>query len=345
MRQSGSMDSQLEALPPGAVHLDTVRALHQTVVSLRTALEVSKNELKELREKYQRYSPSDYADVIEKLTLENHILRRRIIGSNSEEQDKVSQNINQNIKLEVTYSPRSQRDTDRYSSDVVIQTATTDIISEEIEVQESVTTTSEEEDQGEVKEGDQFCSVDDFNDTAIEPLPQEYNVTSHNSELSTPDIQSQVEEPPSEVVFSKQESSVNNDGSFKTKLELLSKFDVRIKVRTIKEGTVISSTTSETDSSGEERPKTKKKSKEKSTFAQEHREHFEQNIENIKVKTVSTENIKMAVPNEAEVKSKSDKFDVQVRITSEENLVLKEGSERNRRKDTLNLDVDDLSYR
>ncbi|CAH2043316.1 unnamed protein product, partial [Iphiclides podalirius] len=52
----------------------------------------------------------------------------------------------------------------------------------------------------------------------------------------------------------------------------------------------------------------------------------------------------MAVPNEAEVKSKSDKFDVQVRITSEDNLIVK-NTERFRGKDALNLDVDDLSLR
>lgn len=57
--------------------LDTVRALHQTVVALRIALDKSRAELQALRVKIQ--SDELYSSTIEKLSLENHILRQRII--------------------------------------------------------------------------------------------------------------------------------------------------------------------------------------------------------------------------------------------------------------------------
>lgn len=336
------MESRVEAFPAGTAHLDTVRALHQTVVSLRTALEVSKNELKELRQKYQQHSQADYTDIIEKLALENHILRRKIIDSN----DNDNPNIDQNIKLEVTYSPRSLWESDQKSSCIVTKT---DIISKVIEEKESVKVSLDEKDQlgyeTEISGGHKFFTVNESNLDFIETLQELDSITSHDSKLSASEVQSQIDDPQSEIVFSKEESSQSNHGNFKTKLELLSKFDVRIKVRTIDEGTITPSTTSEANSSGEERPKTSEKSKERHTFAQESKKHIEQTADNIKIESISSENIKMAVPNEAEVKSKNDKFNVQVRITSEENLVVKEVYEKSRRKDTLNLDVDDLSFR
>ncbi|RZF43769.1 hypothetical protein LSTR_LSTR009192 [Laodelphax striatellus] len=62
--------------------LETVRALHQTVVSLRAALEQSRAELHSLRSKFHtNFDPSIYASTIEKLSLENHILRQRTISA------------------------------------------------------------------------------------------------------------------------------------------------------------------------------------------------------------------------------------------------------------------------
>ncbi|XP_052751131.1 uncharacterized protein LOC116413090 [Galleria mellonella] len=311
------MDSdRLETVPNGVAHLDTVRALHQTVVSLRTALEVSKNELKTLKEKYEQQSRcTDYEDIIEKLTLENHILRRKIIDSHYEDSNT------QNIKLEVTYSPRVE-DIEGTGSEVVIKTATSD----------SNTVDIEPEPQDEPESTVQFCTAEKLHD-----IQEELNVS---PEVKIDELNSQV------TSFPKDSEQEGHQPSFKTKLELLSKFDVRIKVRTLKEGAIISSTTSESDSTTEE--KVPKESDVRFQFG-ERKEHFE-NIEgpkgeSINVRTVSKENIKMAVPNEAEAKAKVDKFDVQVRITSEESLVMKENVERSRRKETLNLDVDDLSLR
>lgn len=343
------MDSgRLEAVPSGAVHLDTVRALHQTVVSLRTALEVSKNELKELKEKYEQHSRCiEYSDLIEKLTLENHILRRKIIDSGFEEKEH---NV-PNIKLEITCSPRK----DVEESEVIIRTATTDPHS-------AVTTDIELEEIPEQSLEHSFCSADKWNESQEEQLQSpEVNVIelSPEHQISSEIQESEESELVQEEIDADQESEITTfrkssediPTSFKTKLELLSKFDVRIKVRTLKEGATTSSTTSESDSTVEEkRHKSKKESADTKSFHfEEKRKHFENAEDNtgnkIRLKAASSENIKMAVSNEGEAKSKVDKFDVQVRITSEENLVVKENVERSRRKDTLNLDVDDLSLR
>lgn len=64
--------------------LDTVRALHQTVVSLRAALEQSRAELHSLRHQVERKCDSSiYKKTIEKLSLENHVLRQRVLSSDN----------------------------------------------------------------------------------------------------------------------------------------------------------------------------------------------------------------------------------------------------------------------
>lgn len=64
------------------LNLETVRALHQTVVALRAALEQSRSELFELRVKVHANSNNKvYADTIEKLALENHVLRERVLAT------------------------------------------------------------------------------------------------------------------------------------------------------------------------------------------------------------------------------------------------------------------------
>ncbi|CAK1555916.1 unnamed protein product [Leptosia nina] len=285
---------KLEAVPPGLVHLDTVRALHQTVVSLRTALELSKSELKELKEKYEEQSRClEHTDIIEKLTIENHILRRKIIDSDS------SHNlIYDNFSEENDYN------------EVNIRTATT-------EAKEDIPNPVE----AEIKLGLH----------KLEEITEEVSATS-NPETSDIHDFSHIEELKSESVLDK------NKTNFKTKLELLSKFDVKIKVTTLKEG--LSTTTSETDSTVDEKGKPETLDRE----FKEHREHSENpNGDKVDVRTVSSENIKMAVPSEAD--NKSDKFDVQVKITSEDSVVVKENFERVKRKETFNLDVDNLSLR
>lgn len=57
--------------------LDTVRALHQTVVSLRAALEQSRSEILELRDK--AWPLESVESALRALSIENHVLRRRIL--------------------------------------------------------------------------------------------------------------------------------------------------------------------------------------------------------------------------------------------------------------------------
>ncbi|XP_034250329.1 uncharacterized protein LOC117650833 [Thrips palmi] len=79
--------------PSSDLNLETVRALHQTVVALRAALEQSRSELFELRVKVHSSSNNKvYADTIEKLALENHILRERVLSSNT---DKTMEDLSQ----------------------------------------------------------------------------------------------------------------------------------------------------------------------------------------------------------------------------------------------------------
>ncbi|XP_025996991.2 uncharacterized protein LOC105203367 isoform X2 [Solenopsis invicta] len=69
---------------PGIPGLDVIRALHQTVVSLRSALDSSREELRRLQETVGNFSNESYTDAIGRLALENHVLRRRILSRSCE---------------------------------------------------------------------------------------------------------------------------------------------------------------------------------------------------------------------------------------------------------------------
>ncbi|BES91985.1 Hypothetical protein NTJ_04793 [Nesidiocoris tenuis] len=77
------MEDDVPVLSDGEIDgsLETVRVLHRTVVSLRTALEKSKAELHQLREQVKQQQdkddPSPYERTIESLSIENHVLRGR----------------------------------------------------------------------------------------------------------------------------------------------------------------------------------------------------------------------------------------------------------------------------
>ncbi|XP_044737827.1 uncharacterized protein LOC123299626 [Chrysoperla carnea] len=79
--------STIGQILPNTVGLDTVRALHQTVVSLRAALENSQVELSRLRDKIKHRA--EYRDAIEKLSIENHILRRKIIQNEDSSNEQI----------------------------------------------------------------------------------------------------------------------------------------------------------------------------------------------------------------------------------------------------------------
>lgn len=59
------------------VGLETVRALHQTVTALRKALEESKNEILELKSK--SWPSESVQETLKHLSVENHILRRKLL--------------------------------------------------------------------------------------------------------------------------------------------------------------------------------------------------------------------------------------------------------------------------
>lgn len=311
--------SRLEA--QGPVHLDTVRALHQTVVSLRTALEVSKNELKELKDKYEKHSQCiEYTDIIEKLTLENHILRRKIIDSGYTYDDK-SDDV-KNIELEYPHC-----------ENVVIGTATTEA-SDVGELQDVVEETNDQLHESELIETEEVSDSEEDN---------KLDVSDKIPSVEPTDVSNE------ENIF-KEEVESTHESFFKTKLELLSKFDVKIKVCTVnKDDAIASSTTSDTESTIDNTIQGKKTSDSRqSYYFDKHIEHFEETKDiksNIELKAYSVEDIKMAVPIEAEVKGKNDNFNVQVRITSEDNIIVNELKEKPKRRDPVNLDVDNLSLR
>lgn len=62
--------------------LETVRALHQTIVALRAALEESKNEILELKTK--AWPVESVEEVIHALSIENHVLRQKIVDTDLE---------------------------------------------------------------------------------------------------------------------------------------------------------------------------------------------------------------------------------------------------------------------
>lgn len=59
-------------------------ACFQTVISLRSALDSSREELRRLKQSVGDFSGESYVDVVERLALENHVLRRKILSRNSE---------------------------------------------------------------------------------------------------------------------------------------------------------------------------------------------------------------------------------------------------------------------
>ncbi|XP_065226435.1 uncharacterized protein LOC135849785 [Planococcus citri] len=74
--------TELKSVPVDNECLNAVRALHQTVVCLRTALERSQSELHLLKKKVPSRSSSRKYDIaIEQLSLENHVLRRKILAA------------------------------------------------------------------------------------------------------------------------------------------------------------------------------------------------------------------------------------------------------------------------
>lgn len=80
--------------------LDTVRALHETVVALRTALESSKEELNDL--KTSTSDPDILRQTVERLSLENHVLRERVLSDHIRATEITQSVLGENTKIEKT---------------------------------------------------------------------------------------------------------------------------------------------------------------------------------------------------------------------------------------------------
>lgn len=69
------------------VGLETVRALHQTVTALRIALEESKNEILKLKSK--EWPTDSIQETLRHLSVENHVLRRKLLEISPQELSKI----------------------------------------------------------------------------------------------------------------------------------------------------------------------------------------------------------------------------------------------------------------
>ncbi|XP_073991715.1 uncharacterized protein isoform X2 [Rhodnius prolixus] len=81
--------------------LETVRVLHQTVISLRSALEQSRNELHSLREQVKNsVDPKPYNRTIENLTLENHVLRQKVLSMEELNKEKMEDKVDSDSSVD-----------------------------------------------------------------------------------------------------------------------------------------------------------------------------------------------------------------------------------------------------
>ncbi|XP_067210841.1 serine-rich adhesin for platelets-like isoform X2 [Linepithema humile] len=114
---------------PGIPGLDVIRALHQTVVSLRSALDSSREELRRLQESVGNFSGESYVDAVGRLALENHVLRRRILSRSCEfTSDAATSPPLQSKHVRLTVKAHMDEPTDpaKTTMDVPKKTATTD---------------------------------------------------------------------------------------------------------------------------------------------------------------------------------------------------------------------------
>ncbi|KAK0179582.1 hypothetical protein PV327_005321 [Microctonus hyperodae] len=79
-----------------------------TVISLRSALDSSREELRRLREIVGDFRGENYVEAVERLSLENHVLRRRILAGVNNKIAKDASVDNEKTAIEpVCQSPQS----------------------------------------------------------------------------------------------------------------------------------------------------------------------------------------------------------------------------------------------
>lgn len=316
------MDLQGGELRPnrGALfQLDTVRALHQTIVSLRTALEVSKSELDDLRHKYETHIDTiDYSDTIKKLTLENHVLRRKLIG----EEDFVPDQINVNIENENSATSEKHPKLVTFALDSDVNEIKLEDINNE-NVCDSIQQVSNELDGG-------------------------ISISTHLSNIdeAVSDDKQDKSENKSENDKNFNNEKTNTKGEFETTLELESKFDVTIKVCTIDDHSKLKPI--EIETSDTLNILSNKVNISKETFENSSESFIGSNPPlHTTITIASNEEINMAGSRETNnnFQKGNDKLNIQVKITSEENLVMDPCSEHESASEHLNVEPDEISAR
>lgn len=143
----------------GGHYVDAIKTLHQTVVSLRGALEESRNEILELRDK--SWPLENLESAVATLSIENHLLRQQIVEAPKEETrtqhatefNKTitykNKKIAVNINLDITHNRRDMDETvankeeeeddaqngeEKHTSNAVLQhSPSTDLIDQEVD--------------------------------------------------------------------------------------------------------------------------------------------------------------------------------------------------------------------
>lgn len=117
-----------DTLPsPGIPGLDVIRALHHTIVSLRTALDSSREELRRLQESVGDFSSESYVDAVGRLALENHVLRRRILSKSCEFScDAAPSSPIQSKRIRLVETSRMERPTDSSKTTMDVSKAKVD---------------------------------------------------------------------------------------------------------------------------------------------------------------------------------------------------------------------------
>lgn len=355
------------------LELDTVRALHQTVVSLRAALEASKSELHHLRHKYETHTDQSlYTDALQKLTNENQLLREKITSSQefkTEENQTVRRKVNdplaesvKKVKFNLNTEPFRKR-----LEDTINVEQNVDGSEESDNCENPPVTKQETEVHLKVDTEPHKLHVETTPDTLDVFLSE--GIVIKNSDNITIVTENNFEKLAKEseqfegVFIKHSEENIENelDGEFETKIELESRFDLTIKVSASKTGEFQPILVETSDNSFITFSKDNNQFKNNSNS----RRRFD---EDTKITVTSSENIniindtihiveeqttfvsedqfEMAGSRDTDsLNPINDKFNVQVKIISEEDLVADSSPKRVCNSDHLTTETDDLSIR
>lgn len=326
----------------GAVfQLDTVRALHQTIVSLRTALEVSKSELDDLRQKYETHLDTvAYSETIEKLTLENNILKGKL--TQDLETVEIEENVGENVDSSICEKqPKVVTFALDIASETIDNKSTSDselnTIIDNVEISNTIICEKVNEKYS-VSNGGELINSDRSDDIA----------KNNNSEDELKDKLQKEDHKDSKNKSKKYRDSKEDQlkGEFETTVELESKFDVTIKVCAINDNGVLKPIEIETF---DKNILNLKKNKEHSLHSEEsHSEHTVEDNGPLNLTIASNEEIHIASTKESNhsfITGNNDRFNIQVKITSEENLAMDQCPERESATEHLNVEADEISTR